>query len=121
MANLQDLINLSKADGGKFYVLDNDGEIRLVILPVEEYRQLLGVKLAKKTRELTADVEKVNREILQAQLSEDVPVVPIQPIQAPEQIIPKSRHQPHTFVDLREEVIDPSFDFEGPKLDIDEI
>jgi hypothetical protein len=52
MANLQDLINLAKVDGGKFFVLDETGEAKLVILPLEEYQKLLLGKLKISTEKL---------------------------------------------------------------------
>ncbi len=112
MANLKDIINLAKADGGKFFVVDENGDAKLVIMSVEEYQKMLLGKL----RRQIMDVEKINREILNAQLKEadltsEEPEIPH---------VPKAR-QGILKVDLREEVIDPSFDFEGPKIEIDDI
>ena len=45
MANLQDLISLAKADGGKFFVIDESGLLQLVIMSVEDYQRLLLGKL----------------------------------------------------------------------------
>lgn len=129
MSNLQDLINLAKADGGKFFVIDESGEPKLVIMSVEDYQRLLLGKLQRQV----ADVEKINREITRAQLEEEkitaaqrlgaqklapapAPVFR-PPVQYPE--APRPAAVPR--VDLREEVIDPSFDFEGPKMDIDDL
>lgn len=105
MANLQDIFNLAKADGGKFFVMDEVGEPKLVILNIEEYQKLL---LGKIKREVE-DVEEINEEILKARM-EDAPVMSPQvtSVRAPR-------------VDMREEVIDPSFDFEGPKFDIEDL
>src|SRR4051812_33864614 len=105
MANLQDLINLAKIDGGKFFVIDEKGDVKLVILPVEDYQKMLLGKLQKQI----LDVEKINQEILKAQLQE---VETIQPE------IKEIKRNGTPRVDLREEVIDPSFDFEGPKVEI---
>jgi len=122
MANLQDLINLAKADGGKFFVLDEKGEVKLVILPVDDYQVLMEGRLAHKLKTVTEDVEKVNKEILRAQLHDPE----VQPVVE----IPRSKFagptiaQNRTYAqrpDLREEVIDPSFDFEGPKVEIDDL
>ena len=112
MSNFQDIINLAKADGGKFFVIDESGETRLVILPVEEYQKMLLGKLQKQVQ----DIENINKEIIRAQLSEGVPAVPIPP-KGP--TVTTERATPR--VDLRAEVIDPSFDFEGPKTDIDDL
>ncbi len=129
MASIQDLINLAKADGGKFFVLDETGEAKLVILPLEEYQKLLLGKLQKQVNE----VENINRKIIEAQLRDTTADQPISKLA--DQQISQSAHQPinksvnqqvsqstnHIRVDLREEVIDPSFDFEGPKVDIDDL
>ncbi len=109
MTSLQDLINLAKADGGKFFVIDENGDAKLVIMSVEDYQRLL---LGKLQRQVT-DVENINKEILRAQLEEGIPVP--QPKAVTQTILKTPR------VDMREEVIDPSFDFEGPKLDIDDL
>ncbi|MBI3232135.1 MAG: hypothetical protein HYZ51_03605 [Candidatus Doudnabacteria bacterium] len=110
MANLQDIINLSKVDGGKFFVIDERGEAKLVIMSVEEYQRLLLGKLQRQVE----DVEKINQEIIKAQIME--PQVALE-ILKPKP--PRSSAPPR--VDLREEVIDPSFNFEGPKVEIDDL
>lgn len=116
MSNLQDLINLAKADGGKFFVMDEQGNANLVIMSVEDYQNLLLGKLQRQV----ADVEDINREILQAQLEPEVTSPEGAPLGKAK---PKSspvvgHYQPQ---DLRAEVIDPSFDFEGPKVEIDDL
>ncbi|MFA5991221.1 MAG: hypothetical protein WC794_03185 [Candidatus Doudnabacteria bacterium] len=118
MTNLQDILNLAKIDGGKFFVIDETGEAKLVILPMEEYQRLLLGKLQKQI----LDVENINREILKAQLQEDRPAVPV-PQQAPVAVKgPTVSHKPaFERVDLRAEVIDPSFDFEAPRVEIDDL
>ncbi len=91
-------------------MVDEKGDAKLVIMSIEDYQRLLLGKLQKQVE----DVEKINRQILEAQLKE-ADVVPE---------IPKPRPvRPHAIprVDLREEVIDPSFDFEGPKLELDDL
>ena len=116
MASLADIINLAKADGGKFFVIDENGEAKLVIMSLEAYEELLLGKLQRQVE----DVEKVNREILSAQLT-DEPVAP-SPTQKPATRGPKiSQQAPISKTDLRAEVIDPSFDFEGPKMEIDDL
>ena len=110
MTNLQDLINLAKADGGKFFVIDENGEVKLVIMRVEEYQRLFLNKLQRQV----LDVEKVNKEIIRAQIQEPEIRKPVQPPPAP-----KSNRIPQ--VDMRAEVIDPSFDFEGPKTDLEDL
>ena len=59
MASIQDLINLAKADGGKFFVLDETGEAKLVILPLAEYQKLLLGKLQRQVNE----VENIKSEV----------------------------------------------------------
>lgn len=128
MTTLQDLINLAKADGGKFFVIDETGDPKLVIMPVEEYQRLLLGKLQKQVM----DVEKINREILKAQLQDEIKTNTAQPAPARTDFSPvygptvitdplDQARQHHRSVDLRSEVIDPSFDFEGPKIDIDDL
>jgi len=121
MSNLNDLINLAKADGGKFFVIDESGDAKLVIMSVEDYQRLLLGKLQRQV----LDVEKINKEILKAQLEEDIPLQKTEtkgPSVRNETFSPYSssteHHQP---IDLRAEVIDPSFDFEGPKVDVDDL
>ena len=105
MANLQDIFNLAKADGGKFFVMDESGEPKLVILNIEEYQKLLLGKIQREAE----DLEEINQEILRAR--DELPIITPQITVVP----PKPR------VDMREEVIDPSFDFEGPKFDIEDL
>lgn len=116
MATLQDIINLAKADGGKFFVIDETGEAKLIIMPVEEYQRLLLGKLQKQI----LDVEKINKEILKAQLTEDIGTSSAVP--KPQAKGPSVESYPEISKnDLRAEVIDPSFDFEGPKVEIDDL
>jgi len=122
--SLQDLINLAKADGGKFFVIDESGDCKLVIMGVEDYQRLLLGKLQRQV----LDIETINKEILKAQLEEE-PISSATP--KPQTKGPSLRDEPiifttptsvhHQAVDLREEVIDPSFDFEGPKMEIDDL
>jgi hypothetical protein len=120
MTNLQDLINLAKADGGKFFVIDEAGDAKLVIMGVEDYQHLLLGKLQRQVM----DIETINKEIIKAQLEEDPVAKPVAkgPSISHESVTfttPSSVH--HQSVDLREEVIDPSFDFVGPKMEIDDL
>ena len=124
MANLQDLINLAKADGGKFFVIDESGEARLVIMGVDDYQKLLLGKLQRQIKQQTADVEAVNKEIIRAQLAEDLenPSTMEKPASRPLTKGPTvTAELPISKTDLRAEVIDPSFDFEGPKVEIDDL
>ncbi len=126
MATLKDLINLAKADGGKFFVLGEDGEAKLVIMSVEEYQRLLLGKLQRQVE----DVEKINQEIIREQLK-DQPEGNQDSLVRPLPLRQQSGHSPHAWggqkarsiprVDLREEVIDPSFDFEGPRIEFNDL
>jgi len=132
MTSLQELIDLAKADGGKFFVIDEKGNAKLVIMNIEDYQRLLLGKLQKQAQQQVEDIEKINREILKAQLQEpevvrpepEVPKPPRQPAVFAPQVIYSGNNQPAIRaipqVDLREEVIDPSFDFEGPRADLED-
>ena len=87
---------------GKVFVLDSSGNVSLVLLSIEEYTRLASG--APKTPKI--DPEQVNQEILKAQLEDDTPVT------APRIVVPKVSVRAPKQVDLREEVIDPSFDFD---------
>jgi hypothetical protein len=123
MSSLQDIIDLCNNDNGKVFVVDEEGNVKLVILNIEEYQRLLLGKLKKKVQ----DVEVINQEILKAQIQEDtapsLPPVPLGPAlaQRAEELFRArpagSRSQP----DLRSEVIDPNFDFEAPKIGLDDL
>jgi len=113
MATLQDIINLANGDGGKLLVLDANGEPKLVILGIEDYQKLLMGKVKREVEE----VEQINREIVKAQME-----MPIQSAPVPHVPEKKAERKPaFPMVDLREEVIDPSFDFEAPKVEIDDL
>src|SRR6185295_646147 len=105
MPNIQDLINLAKADGGKFFVIDETGEPKLVMMSIGDYQELLLGKMKHEVQ----DIERINQEIVRAQLQEQESEPPVPPIR-----------NPRAIVDMREEVIDPSFDFEGPKVEIED-
>lgn len=85
--------------------MDEKGEPKLVIMDIDEYQNLLLGKIKRGVE----DVEEINREIVKAQLQE------------PSEQVEKKPVVKNGFADLREEVIDPSFDFEGPKLDIEDL
>lgn len=88
-------------------MLDETGQAKLVIMSVEEYQRLLLHKLKKQVE----DVENINREIIKAQLKEEAkPQTPVANGQRKFSAPPAPRMS-----DMREEVIDPSFDFEAPK------
>lgn len=110
MVSFQNIIDIAKADGGKFFVMDEQGDVKLVVMSVEEYEKLLVGKLQKQLK----DIEEINQEIIKAQIVE--PEI--------ETLIPKLKAKKAPAiprVDLREEVIDPSFDFEGPKGEFEDM
>lgn len=69
--NLKDLIKLASRDG-KIVVIGDDGEVKGVFLSYDEYARLAGVMNAAGPAEHGPNAEKVNREILEAQLNEHV-------------------------------------------------
>jgi len=96
--------------------MDENGEAKLVIMAVEDYQTLLLGKLQRQVQ----DVETINQEILKVQLQENGEFeakVPKPPIKSPT----VTNYPPSSKNDLRAEVIDPSFDFEGPKVEIDDL
>jgi len=101
MASLQDLIKLIGSDDSKAFVMDESGEIKLVVMGAGEYQRMLLGKL--KTQ--IADVEEINKRIVEAQLQDDTAAVSPTTL---EQSVPKTRR-----VDMRSEVIDPNFDFDA--------
>ncbi len=108
MASLQDIIKLIEGDNGKVFVVDETGEVKAVILKVEDYQHLLLGKLKRSVK----DIEDINREITMAQLTDERPVsaVPV-PSSAPAVPEPPAMANSTRGVDLRSEVIDPNFNF----------
>lgn len=91
MTDLQKLIQLAKADGGKFFVIDEKGNPSLVIMSVDEYENVL----LKKVQNQVEDIEEINRKIIAAQ-KEDL-----------------AEQAKKTFQEeLRSEVIDSTFQFD---------
>ena len=102
--SLKKLIDLAKIQGNKFFVLDENAEPVLVMMSVEEYENLLTEKLAGKI----ADVEQINREIIEIQksgLSENNSSSP--------NVLLSPEEQNRIYQDqLKSEVIDSTFEFE---------
>lgn len=88
--NLKKLISLAKADGGKFFVIDENGEPQLVIMSIADYEKVL----LKKIQNQIENIEEINLKIIEAQT---------------EQGIHNSEQE-----QLKSEVIDSTFLFEGP-------
>jgi hypothetical protein len=105
---LQELIELCTDEKGKVFIMDEQGSMRLVIMGAENYRALKisGTIPAAGHKHAVPDPEIVNRELERAHLEtqETAPVHPQAPKPSPH--VEKLR-------DLREEVIDPSFNFDG--------
>ncbi len=130
MSKLQDLINLAKADGGKFFVMDEAGDAKLVILPINEYQKLLLGKLQQKVVQQAEDIEKINKEIIKAQLTEKDTIEPVvetpfrktvaPQVQSTRQVFPSRFQDLREEVIVKEEVIDTSFNFEGPKVEFED-
>lgn len=145
--NLKDLLQFAGQEG-KVVIAGEDGEVKGVFLSFAEYQRLAGVELGQ-AAPAGPDPEKVNREILDAQLTDTVdssnknletisestteshvePVGESVPDELPQTVImpspiknilarrakdlfmnqPYGRQEPPQY-DLREEVMDPTFD-----------
>lgn len=103
MANLKDVIKLCKGENGKVFIVNEAGDLELVIMRAQDYAELKGLQIESKGS--LPDPEAVNKEIAKAQAQERV----MRPKTGPSlSTIPSDEN------DLREEVIDPSFNFDGP-------
>jgi hypothetical protein len=111
MANFQDIIKLVEHDNGKVFVVDEEGEVKLVMLKVEDYQRFLLGKLKQGIK----DIEAINREITKAQLADDMTVVDLPAdVPAPQAKVSDVPRPPvPDHVDLRSEVIDPNFNFDA--------
>lgn len=121
---MKELLQLAGREG-KVIVVDEQGDVQGVLLTTEYYQKLVGARQEMK-RVVEDFAEKVNREILQAQLSEDSEPA----VSAPERIdsilseraqdlfksMPYGRNGIKPTVDLRSEVIDPNFDFNAEEI-----
>lgn len=105
MTSLQDIIKLIQAENGKAFIMDESGDVKLVIVGMEEYQRMqLGQLKAK-----IEDPEAVNRRILEAQLEEEAKQA--LPVLRPDFSNPKPQ-----LTDLRSQVMDPDFNY-GPVVD----
>jgi hypothetical protein len=127
MSSLKDIISLCENEQGKVFVVDSEGELKLVIMPASHYQKMLGKRLTK----VIEDIESVNNEIMSAQLS-DIPETPVAPESHISHALKEKMEKyaagfstPKVRTDEanggKEEVIDPTFDFEGPRFSIDDI
>lgn len=118
MKNLHDIFRMAQEDGGKIFVMDEHGEVKLVIMSADDYYRRA---VPTQGQAALVDTESVNRAITKAQLQEKEILVPDVVHELPNNLpIVDLANGHHKFQDLREEVIDPSFDFEGPKLNLDD-
>lgn len=102
MTSLQDIIELIKAEQGKAFIMDESGDVKLVIVGMEEYQRL---QLGKLKAKIVEDPEAVNRRILEAQLEEEAK-------QALSETRPDfSNPTKPQGVDLRSQVLDPDFNY----------
>lgn len=118
--DIKELLKSLSDNNSKIFVVDTEGEVKMVIMNVEEYQNLLLGKLKKQVE----DVELVNQEIIKAQLTEEssAPTPLRNAISKRAQELFKAKPGPGNFQpDLRSEVIDPSFDFEAPRHDLEDI
>jgi len=99
MDNLKKLIDLAKADGGKFFVLDESGNPVLAIMGISEYEKIL----VRKIQGQVSDIEEINKKIADAARQEAL-----------------SRHQSEQDF-LKSEVIDSTFSYEVPNRIEDEV
>lgn len=110
MASLQDIIKLIGSDTGKAFIIDESGDIKLVVMGVGEYQRMLLGKLKSQIE----DVEEINRRILEAQLEQAESPKPAsghRGMTAEQSVAEKPKR-----VDMRSEVIDPNFDFEAETI-----
>ena len=122
MATLKDIISLCEKDGGKVFVTDENGEVKLVILSIEDYQKVLGTKTqAPLENPNVEDAEIVNKQILKAQLEG--------PSHISAALESKLKQWPGKFSVPQvkseggggvTEAIDPTFDLESSKKDSDD-
>lgn len=130
MKTVKDIMELLGREQGKVFIMDAEGEIRLVLMGMQEYQSVKGQVLLKSPESSQhIDPEAVNRRILEAQLAEQTkgsdPAVwaeeavrraQFSPRQNPYPAGPAPTVQATPKHDLREEVIDPSFNFDSEEI-----
>lgn len=121
MKTVEDIVKLCEGEQGKVFIMDATGDVKLVLMGVGEYERLKQPEARSTNIELrnqssagsasvqAPDPETVNKEILIAQLREQAANF------VPNQSPPRVQVNPLARQDLREEVIDPSFNFDGPE------
>lgn len=131
MKTLKDIAKLLEGEQGKVFIMDAEGEIRLVLMGMQEYQSVKGQVLVRPplASEQLVDPEAVNRHILEAQLAEQSKGADpaawaeeavrnaqfsVRANPYPAAPAPRVNSQPKH--DLREEVIDPSFNFDSEEI-----
>lgn len=143
MKTVKEIMQLLEGEAAKAFIMDADGEVRLVLMPVGEYQKIKGVvpqKAAVVSADPIVDPEAVNQKILEARVTEQAQMGAVVEWSEEQQVAkglpfatkgnpfegaghpyaagqPPRVHAPTTRTgkDLREEVIDPSFNFDGPE------
>ncbi len=82
--NIKDYLNLA-GEQGKVVIVSDDGKVQGVLLPYDEYKKIAGNKPQEPKLSAEDIAEKVNREILQAQLEE---VISVADAALPEAVLP---------------------------------
>ncbi len=84
--------------------MDEKAEIKLVIMGIADYERMAVGGSVHTEQKPRVDIEAVNQQITKAQLSGETTPVDL----------PVAGRVERTRVDMRAEVIDPSFDFDSP-------
>lgn len=127
--DLKELFNLA-GENGKLVFVDENGQIKGVFLSYQEFRNLGGQSPSNSQAQMPDVAEKINREIIQAQLNQDMPgannqnleTIPEAPVVMPEPVSniiqrrveglmankPFGRIEEPRY-DMRQEVMDPNF------------
>ncbi len=82
--NIKDYLHLA-GEQGKVVIVGDDGKVQGVLLPYDEYKKIAGNMPVEPKQSAEDIAEKVNREILQAQLEE---VISSSDAAKPEAILP---------------------------------
>lgn len=122
MLSLSDITKLAQNQSGTVFVVGEDGSVKFVLMPAAEYEKLTTQHSPQTAspKKPSVDVEAINQLITTAQLKDQV-IVPVKTVSVPA-VAPIQTSEPVLVsvlgrgqLELMEEVIDPSFDFEGPK------
>ena len=74
MTDFIKLIELVKLENGKVFIMDETGEVQLVVMGIGEYHKLRAsgdyLGLSEKVERLTIQAEDLNRKVAEAQMDE---------------------------------------------------